>query len=89
MTTCYVGFNPKAVVRKHKKQMPKFYNVCTRKTIITDTEERNVYHKVGVIKVTQNGGWFLQLYWQPETDFMIFPNHKESLPVIEFDSDES
>lgn len=69
--------------------MPKFYNVCTRKTINTGTEDKKVYHKVGVIKVTKNGGWFLQMYHQPQTDFLIFPNHNESLPVIEFGDHEA
>lgn len=70
--------------------MTKFYNVVTRKTITgTTTEEKKIYHKVGVVKITENGGWFLQLYQQPDTDFMIFPNHNEALPVIEFESHEA
>lgn len=64
--------------------MTKFYNVVTRKTV----NDKHIYHKVGVVKITENGGWFLQLYHQPDTDFMIFPNHNESLPVIEFGNHE-
>ena len=52
--------------------MTKFYNVVTRKTINTENNDKHIYHKVGVVKVTENGGWFLQLYHQPETDYMIF-----------------
>jgi hypothetical protein len=48
-----------------------------------------IYHKVGVVKVTENGGWFLQLYHQPDTDYMIFPNHNDNLPVINFGADET
>ncbi len=69
--------------------MTKFYNVCTRKTINTSSGEKKLYHKVGVVKVTENGGWFLQLYWQPDTDFLIFPNQDDELPVINFESNES
>ena len=69
--------------------MPKFYNVCTRKTIPNTTGEKKLYHKVGVIKVTANGGWFLQMYHQPNTDFLIFPNHKEALPVIEISDNDA
>ncbi|WP_338359468.1 hypothetical protein [Yeosuana marina] len=69
--------------------MTKFYNVCTRKTITSANGEKKLYHKVGVIKVTEKGGWFLQLYHQPETDFLIFPSHKDELPVINFDSNEA
>ena len=66
--------------------MTKFYNVVTRKTINND---KHIYHKVGVVKVTENGGWFLQLYHQPNTDFMIFSNHNENLPVINLESNEA
>ena len=66
--------------------MTKFYNVVTRKTINND---KHIYHKVGVVKVTENGGWFLQLYHQPETDYMIFANHNENLPVIDLESNET
>jgi hypothetical protein len=67
--------------------MTTFYNVCTRKTINSPSGEKKLYHKVGVIKVTDNGGWFLQLFQQPETDFLIFPNQNEELPVINYDVD--
>jgi hypothetical protein len=69
--------------------MTKFYNVVTRKTINGSSEEKKIYHKIGVVKITTNGGWFLQLYQQPDTDFMIFPNHNEHLPVIDFESNEA
>ena len=66
--------------------MTKFYNVVTRKTINND---KHIYHKVGVVKVTENSGWFLQLYHQPDTDYMIFANHNENLPVINLESNET
>ena len=66
--------------------MTKFYNVCTRKTIVGLNGEKKLYHKVGVVKVTENRGWFLQLYQQPETDFLIFPSHNNELPVINYES---
>lgn len=64
--------------------MSKFYNVVVRK-VIPDSQGKTVHHKVGTIKVTKNGGWFLQMYHQPETDFLIFPNQNEELPVINFE----
>lgn len=69
--------------------MTKFYNVCTRKTITRPNDEKKIYHKVGVIKVTENGGWFLQLYQQPNTDFLIFPSHNAELPVIDFEGNDA
>lgn len=69
--------------------MTKFYNVVTCKTIEGGVTDKKIYHKVGVVKVTANNGWFLQLYHQPNTAFMIFPNHNENLPVINFGADEA
>lgn len=66
--------------------MSKFYNVVTRK-VIPSKEGTTIYHKVGTIKITKNGGWFLQMYHQPETDFLIFPNQKDELPVINIEDD--
>ena len=68
--------------------MTKFYNVVTRKTINKNDNDKHIYHKVGVVKVTDNGGWFLQLYHQPNTDYLIFANHNENLPVIDFGTHE-
>ena len=64
--------------------MSKFYNVVCRKVVSNELSDKKIYHKVGVLKVTQNGGWFLQLYHQPHTEYLIFPNHDDHLPVIEF-----
>ena len=63
--------------------MSKYYNVVSRK-LARGESDKMIYHKVGVLKVTQNGGWFLQMYHQPNTDYLVFPNHNEALPVIEF-----
>lgn len=64
--------------------MSKYYNVVSRK-LATGDSGKTIYHKVGVLKVTQNGGWFLQMYHQPNTDFMVFPSGDNQLPVINFD----
>ncbi|QMU63563.1 MAG: hypothetical protein GKR88_04235 [Flavobacteriaceae bacterium] len=63
--------------------MPKFYNVVSCKTIDTNTStNKKIYHKVGVVKITSNNAWYLQLYHQPDTDFQIFPNNDNELPII-------
>lgn len=61
----------------------KYFNICSKRTITTSEGEKHLYNKIGIIKVTENGGWFMQLYQQPETDFQIFPSHDQKLPVIE------
>lgn len=63
--------------------MSIFFNVVTRKDI-PHSEGKTVHHKVGTIKVTPNGGWFLHLFMLPDVDFQIFPSHEHELPVIEF-----
>ena len=69
--------------------MSTFYSVVTRKVIRDGKSEKVLHHKVGTIKVTPNGGWFLQMFHQPNTEFQIFPGHNNELPVIQMDSDES
>ena len=70
--------------------MPTFYNVVSRKEIPGgDFGKKTVYHKVGTVKVTPNGGWYLSLFLFPHVDFQIFPNQGEELPVISFDDHEA
>lgn len=69
--------------------MSQFYNVVTRKVIQDGDQEKILHHKVGTIKVTPNGGWFLQLYHLPETEFQIFSGHHNELPVIQMEDDAS
>ncbi len=59
----------------------KYFNVCSKET--TSDGNRHLFHKVGVIKVTQNGGWYLRLNQYPETKFQVFPSQNEELPAIE------
>jgi len=62
--------------------MSKYYTVCSERVQADTLEAKSTFQKVGVVKITNNGGWFLQLYQQPETTFRIFPNTEEELPVI-------
>ena len=63
----------------------KFYNVLTKKEFKNGSEVTTLWHKVGIIKVTKNGGWYLQMFHQPETDFYIFEDveKSEKLPDIQ------
>jgi hypothetical protein len=61
----------------------KYLNICSKRTINKDAVPKTIFHKVGVVKITENGGWFIQLYQQPDVDFQIFPSQDESLPTIE------
>ena len=63
----------------------RFFNVLTKKEFPNNGETTTLWHKVGVIKVTKNGGWYLQMFHQPETDFYIFEDKEkeEQLPDIQ------
>lgn len=64
--------------------MAVFQNVFAKKNIVANGEEISLWNKVGVIKITSNGGKFLQMYHQPETDFYVFDNEQEeeALPIV-------
>lgn len=75
-------------VRKVQFKMTKFYNVVSKKIVPKGDSEKPIYHKVGTVKVTTNGGWYLSLY-HTDMEFQIFPNHDDELPVIEFGNNEA
>lgn len=68
--------------------MSKFYNVVSRKKIEGNTSDTTIFHKVGTVKVTPNGGWFLNLF-HTDMQFQIFPNHDDQLPVIDFEGNDA
>ena len=67
--------------------MSKFYNVVSRK-LIPGESEKIVYQRVGTVKITPNGGWFLNLF-HTDMQFQIFPNHDDQLPVIDFEGNDA
>ena len=62
----------------------RFLNVFTKKEFLNDGQTIILWHKVGLIKQTKNGGWFLQMFHQPDTDFYVFEEkEKEAVPDIQ------
>ena len=80
---------PKVKVHKTKNYMSTFYNVVTRKVIRDGKQEKILHHKVGTVKVTPNGGWFLQLFMLPDVEFQIFNGYDNELPTIDFSDHEA
>lgn len=66
----------------------KFYNVVSKKIIPQGDSKKQIFHKVGIVKITMNGGWYLSLY-HTDMEFQIFPNHNDELPVINFEDHEA
>lgn len=65
----------------------KLLNVLTKKQFDNNGATTTLWHKVGVIKITAKGGWFLQLFQQPDTDFYVF-EEKDKTEDIQFDAEE-
>jgi len=61
----------------------RYFNICSKKSVQANDGIKSIFNKVGIIKVTENGGWYMTLYQQPDTDFQVFPSQDESLPEIE------
>jgi hypothetical protein len=65
----------------------RFFNVLTKKVIPTKGEPTTLWHKVGLIKVTNGGYWYLQLFQQPDTEFFVYEQLPETtsepLPEIQ------
>jgi hypothetical protein len=68
----------------------RFYDVLTKKEFNNGKELVRLWHKVGVIKVANNGRWFLQMFHQPETDFFVFEHEAKDgdLPDIQIGEEE-
>jgi len=62
--------------------MSTYYNICAEHTKTIDGKERTHFQKVGYIKATSNGGWYITLYHQPKTEFRVFGSTEDDLPVI-------
>lgn len=64
--------------------MSVFQNVFAKREIVVNSEKIALWNKVGIIKTTKNGGKFLQMFHQPETDFFVFDEEKEEdLPIVD------
>lgn len=63
----------------------KLYKVCTKKEIEVDGEKKMLWFQAGSVKIRENGGWFLTMFHQPETDFYIFEPKEERLPEIQLE----
>ncbi|MFT4969485.1 MAG: hypothetical protein ACI9O4_001232 [Chitinophagales bacterium] len=64
--------------------MSVFQNIFAKREIVANGEELKIWNKVGIIKTTKNGGKFLQMFHQPETDFFVFDEEKEEdLPIVD------
>ena len=68
----------------------RFFDVLTKKEFNNGNEQVRLWHKVGVIKITESNKWYLQLFHQPDTDFYVVEHEgkKEALPTIHIDEED-
>lgn len=62
--------------------MPVIHDVFTKVGYVKDGEEKTKWYRVGVFKITDNGGKYLRLFHQPETTYHVMeknipPEEKE------------
>lgn len=46
------------------------FNVLTKKEFISEGEQKKLWHKVGVVKISKSGKMYLQLFHQPNVEFI-------------------
>lgn len=63
----------------------RLFNVLTKKIINKEGQPLTLWHRVGLIKTTSAGNWYLQMFHQPETDFYVLEQKQEEadLPAIQ------
>lgn len=47
------------------------FNVLSKQEFIHDGQTKKLWHKIGIIKMTQKGGMYLQLFQFPNMDFYV------------------
>ncbi|MCF8459611.1 MAG: hypothetical protein K9G46_02720 [Flavobacteriales bacterium] len=64
----------------------KYLQVCTKKKVKVDGEEKTLWFKVGAMRVTDKGTRFLTMFHQPDTEYHVFDMEEaEELPAIEME----
>ena len=65
----------------------RLFNVLTKKVIPTKGEPIILWHKVGLIKQTPSGHWYLQMFTFPDTDFFVYEQEEgdKELPAIQIE----
>lgn len=64
----------------------QYLQICTKKQVKIDGEDKTLWFKVGTMRVTDKGTRFLTLFHQPDTEFHVFDMEDErELPAIEMD----
>lgn len=63
--------------------MPRYENVCTKRTYTQNGEQKSVWFNVGTLKTMDDGKRYLELNIFPNTPFYVF-ERKETYGKTEF-----
>lgn len=64
----------------------QLFNVVTKKEFVTKEGEHKVlWHKVGIIKLTEQGKMYLQLFTFPNVNFYVMEPKNENIQSSYFD----
>ena len=62
----------------------QLFNVCSKKVYEQNGEKKVKFYQVGMMKITDAGKRYLQLYHLPQTEFYVFENGA-SVPEIKIE----
>lgn len=49
-------------------------NICAKKTYQTQGEEKSIWYKIGVLKISDNNRMYIRLFMHPNTEFFVLEN---------------
>ncbi len=64
--TCFQAF-----INHYQEEVMIMFNVLSKQEFIKDGESKKLFHKVGIIKITQTGKMYLQLFQFPNITFYV------------------
>ena len=63
--------------------MPIIQHLFSARDIEVNGEQKRLWHKVGAIKETKNGGKFAQLFWLDKDLYVFDAENEKPLPTID------
>ncbi|MEX0968398.1 MAG: hypothetical protein WD077_14275 [Bacteroidia bacterium] len=64
------------------------FNVFSKREFIAGGEQKRLWHRVGIIKLSQSGRMFLQLFHQPDVDYHCIEPEEKQVPTIQLEDEE-
>lgn len=74
----------KPLINRYQNKHMQLFNVLSKQEFIKDGETKKLWHKVGIIKITQSGKMYLQLFQFPNVTFYVVEpkKHQDSEEIL-------